>query len=31
LGGPNITDNPAIVPVSKLGYYSYLSKSWYSN
>jgi hypothetical protein len=31
LAGPNITENPANVPVSKLGYYSYLSKSWYSS
>jgi hypothetical protein len=31
LAGPDVKDSPTDVPVSKLGYYSYLSRSWYNN
>jgi hypothetical protein len=31
LGGPNVSELPANVPLSNLGYYSYLSRSWYTS
>jgi hypothetical protein len=31
LAGPDTKENPANVPASNLGYYSYLSRSWYSS
>jgi hypothetical protein len=31
LAGPNVSELPTNVPSSNLGYYSYLSRSWYSN
>jgi len=31
LAGPNVSELPTNVPLSNLGYYSYLSRSWYTN
>jgi hypothetical protein len=31
LAGPNVSESLTNVPLSNLGYYSYLSRSWYTN